>query len=125
VFEAVDRNDTTFLSTYLEAGGNANALDSRGQSLLYLATGPHGGTDVLRLLLANGADPDKGMGSYTPLMNAASWARLDVMVLVEAGADPLATNAEGKTALDCVGQAGGAEASVIAYLRDLQEKSPQ
>ncbi len=63
VFDAVDRNDASSVKQYLESGGDPNAADDAGQSLLYIAIGPHGGMDVLQLLLEHNSDPNKGMGN--------------------------------------------------------------
>lgn len=118
-FAAVDSNDVRSLRSYLDRGGNPDARNSNGESLLYIATGPHGGEDVLRLLLKHGAKPDAGApGGYTPLMNAASWCWLEgVSILAEAGADVHARNSRGETAMQTV--CSGRDANeVVAYLRD-------
>ena len=137
VFEAVDQNDNSVVKQYLDSGGNPNAMDKQGRSLLYIAAGPHGGMDVLKLLLEHEANPNTGMGQYTPLMNAASWVWLDrVKALVDADADLMLTNSRGQTALQCVGKASGREKPVIEYLKnvmasnktvrdDSQELAPQ
>lgn len=91
-FAAVWRNDANALRRWLDAGGDPDAvLDDK--SMLYVATGPKGGPDVLDLLLARGADPELGSMAYTysPMMNAASWCwREGVEKLLAAGADPRA-----------------------------------
>ncbi len=117
VYTAVRTNNTAALQDYLDGGGSPDATTKEGESLLYLATGPKGGTDVLKLLLKNGADPDKGYAKYTPLMNAASWACLEIcQLLVESGADPCLKNSKNLTAVQCVGNSGGSEKAVIEYL---------
>jgi len=118
-FAAVDSNDVRSLRSYLDRGGSPDARTSNGESLLYIATGPHGGEDVLRLLLERGARPDAGAaGGYTPLMNAASWCWLQgVSMLVKAGADVHARNSRGETAMQTVCSGRDAN-SVVAYLRD-------
>ena len=116
-FAAVDANHTAALRSYLDAGGDPNAQSPGGQSLLYIATGPHGGESVLRLLLNHGANPNVGFGSYTPLMNASSWCSLrSVTLLVEVGADVTAPKTEGQTALQTVCSGGRDRAKVVAYL---------
>ena len=117
-FAAVDANHTAALSSYLDSGGDPNAQSPNGQSLLYIATGPHGGESVLRVLLEHGANPNVGAGSYTPLMNASSWCWLKgVSLLVEAGADVTARNGSGQTALQTVCSGGGDREKVVAYLQ--------
>jgi uncharacterized protein len=124
-FTAADSNDARALGAYLDAGGDPNAKSPSGESLLYVATGPHGGKEVLLLLLQRGADPDLGGGSYTPLMNASSWCWFDgVTLLVEAGADVNLRNADGRTALQEVCAGGGEqEKKVIAYLKERISKT--
>jgi ankyrin repeat protein len=104
VFDAVWLNDARYVQTYLERGGDPNAKTTAGESLLYLATGPKGGRDVVRLLLDFHADPNLGADTYTPLMNASSWLFLDACkMLIESGADPDLRNSRGQSALECVG----------------------
>lgn len=119
-FAATDANDVEALRRYLESGGDPNLCHEDGSSLLYIATGPHGGIEVVRLLINHGADPDLGFGEYTPLMNAASWVSFDaVKMLVEAGANPTLKNSQGQTAFQCTGRAGGSELEVLEFLRNL------
>jgi ankyrin repeat protein len=117
-FQAVDENNPSVLRKYLSQGGNPDRLSEKGDSLLYIATGPHGGYEVLKLLLEAGANPDKGAGEYTPLMNASSWCWLEgVKLLVEFDADPMLKNSKGQTALDTVCFSNGGERKVIEYLK--------
>ena len=117
-FVATESNNAIALRRYLDSGGSPNAKTENGQSLLYIATGPHGGEDVVRLLLERGADPNVGSGTYSPLMNASSWCSLGTVTLIaEAGADLKARNGKGQTALQTVCSAGGDREEVLAYLR--------
>ena len=62
-----------------------------------------GGNAVLANLLRHAADPNRGFGRYTPLMNAASWCDLDgLRLLIAAHADPDRKNEHGETAIDTV-----------------------
>ena len=116
-FSAVAANDADTLRSYLGQGGDVDARSANGESRVFLATGPHGGEDVLRLLLEYGANPDLGVGAWSPLMNAATWCRPGgVSLLLEAGADPMLRNASGQTALDVVCVRGNAREEVIALL---------
>jgi len=119
-FAAVDADDAQTLERYLNAGGNPNERSADGQTMLYVATGPHGGENVLRLLLARGAKPDIGFRKYTPLMNASSWCWLrGVQLLISAGADIHLRNEAGATALQTVCTGGGRDREqVIAYLHE-------
>lgn len=111
IAQAVQDNQVGLVRDWLKAGGDPNQTNASGESLLYIATGPHGGNEVLEVLLAAGANVDKGASEYTPLMNAASWCNLEgVRLLLKHGANP-------KGALAVVGGAGGAEQPVIDLLR--------
>jgi ankyrin repeat protein len=99
---AVSRDRPDLLHLYFLVGGNANQLTAEG-SLAYVATGPNGGNAVLAILLRHGADPNRGIGRNTPLMNAASWCYVDgLRLLIAAHADPSLKNERGKTAIDMV-----------------------
>ena len=118
IFEAVHMNDRSYVMHWLEGGGNPNTVSGSKASLLYIATGPKGGNDVLALLLEACANPNLGAYGYTPLMNAASWVNLPaVELLLTYGADPQQRNEKGQTAIDVVGLDGGREQAVIARLR--------
>jgi len=117
-FAAVDADDAQTLRRFLDEGGSPNELADNGASMLYVATGPHGGEAVLELLLERGADANVGYGLYTPLMNASSWCWLDgVRLLVEAGADLHRKNERHETAMETVCKSGGDRDGVVAYLR--------
>jgi len=97
---AIYHSPRPFISTLLELGADPNPADHAGFPPLIAALtcsrprpGAPGRADVieiLRLLLAHGADPDqRGINDYTPLHVAAAEANLAaVELLLEAGADP-------------------------------------
>lgn len=119
-FSAVDSNDSATLKKFLQEGGSPDSLTPDNASMLYVATGPHGGHQVLTILLESGADPNRGIGKYTPLMNASGWCSLDaVKLLVESGANVELKNSKGETALETVCSAGGDREEVISYLQSL------
>jgi ankyrin repeat protein len=120
IAQAVDGNEAGYVKEWLKSGGDPNLTNAHGESLLYIATGPHGGHEVLEALLAAGAKIEMGAGKYTPLMNAASWCDLEaVQLLLKHGANPNAQNERGQRALDVVGRGGGAEEPVIDLLRSV------
>lgn len=105
------------LRKWLKSGGSPHSLNNDGSSLLLVATGPKGGSQVVQVLLSAGANPNIGRGRFTPLMNAASWANAEsVELLLAAGADPTLVDESGRTALQQVGQAGGREQRVVELL---------
>lgn len=119
-------NFTTSIESYARNGGDLNQANCAGETLVYLATGPRGGHSVLRALVRNGADPDKGRpDGRTPLMNAASQCRSEsVSVLLEFGADPNLKDADGKTALDLVcTEPGDEHDAIVAALQEAMTAS--
>ena len=97
---AIYHSPLSFIRTLLELGADPNPSEHAGFPPLIAALscsrsqpGSPGRPDVieiLRLLLAHGADPDqRGINDYTPLHVAAAEANLAaVELLLEAGADP-------------------------------------
>jgi len=111
VLSFVANNNEAQLHAWIKNGGDPNLKTQDGEILLYVATGPHGGVDVVSVLLDAGADPDIGYGKYTPLMNSASWCDSQaVSLILKSGANPTLVNSQGKTALQCVGICEGREA---------------
>lgn len=103
IFDAVRKNDADFVGNWIKEGGDVNLFDPTGQSLLYIATGPQGGDEVLDVLLSQGANPNVGMGDYTPLMNAASWLNIKgVGSLIKHGANKGLKLKSGKMAIDLI-----------------------
>jgi hypothetical protein len=118
---AVRANDAKAVRAFIQSGSNVSRGDD-GSDLVYLATGPGGGSEALGELLRAGASPDglDPASTYTPLMNAASWVSLEMcQQLIDAGADP-SRIAE---AISVTGRAGGAEQKVLDYLRSKDPKS--
>lgn len=90
--------------SFIKQGANINALDSQGMTPLIRYIIYRRNIEVLEFLLSHGAQLE-GQTNYgwTPLHTAARSGKIYfVKVLLNHGADPLATTAEGKTALDLV-----------------------
>jgi len=80
-----------------------NQQDINGETALHVATGL-GYSNIVRLLLSQGADPNiasyTDVGHMTPLLKASEQGRLDIAeMLVKAGADLDVRNRNGQTAL--------------------------
>src|SRR5262249_11405508 len=88
----------TILDRLLDAGVDINAQDGEGQTALSMAVGEHT-TEVLRYLLARGADPNRGNPLLYGLWHPESGAD-DLETLLAAGADPLAQEFDGKNAVE-------------------------
>jgi len=89
----------------IEAGANVTRRDDQGLTPLYYAAVP-GGEDLVKRLLAAGADPNAGHPTYgTPLHKAMEHADCEELVdiLLEHGADPAAENEAGVTPLSMAG----------------------
>lgn len=99
----IQNKDIGRLEEWLEAGGDPNALDAAGASLLFHAAGVKKGGDLTKELLEHGADPNLGQGGTTPLMVAAGKLSMESAEwLLDAGADRNRQNTDGQTALDLV-----------------------
>lgn len=73
----------------VERGADVHAKSLDGRTPLMMAAARAGSSDVLRVLLDNGADPNVDLGGLTALGEAAYAADLDAMrLLVGRGADP-------------------------------------
>lgn len=96
---AVRDNDVAAVRQYLESGGDPDAVSRDGAPLIYLATGPRGGVEVLAVLIASGADLEQtAENARTPLMNAAGWCDAQMVeMLLEAGANAAYTTPGGDT----------------------------
>ncbi|MER6996393.1 ankyrin repeat domain-containing protein [Streptomyces sp. NPDC000410] len=102
LFSAVYEGDDAVVRA-LRAGAPAETADEDGTTALYLAAS-HDRPGTVRLLLAAGADPNRGSGEQgdeLPLCGAAVWGYTGVLrALLEAGARPdLREHDDGPTAL--------------------------
>jgi ankyrin repeat protein len=86
------------LGALLDAGVDINAQDTEGNTALTLAVGECT-TEVLRFLLARGADPNLGRPLIHALWSDATTEE-DLQALLAAGADPLAQESDGMNAVE-------------------------
>lgn len=106
LFRAASEGDRDALLAALEAGADVDARDAYGQTPLMYAISHAQPTDVIELLVRRGADVNaRTEAGWTPLMYAARDLPDDrraevVLLLYRAGADPTATNGEGRMASD-------------------------
>ena len=96
---AAEKGNVDSLEDLLGSGGRINAMSPEGTPL-YLAAA-NGNTEVVWMLLRQGADPDRGLpGGTTPLMAAASQGNKRIVdMLLAANATVEARNDSGETAL--------------------------
>ena len=98
LFAAIERGSTKEVERLLKAGASANGIDADGVPALMTAT-LFANADMLELLLARGADPNRtGPGGATALM----WASPDIEKmrrLIDHGANVKARSETDRTAL--------------------------
>jgi DNA-binding CsgD family transcriptional regulator len=96
---AILASRTARVGSLLQRGTPVNGADKYGTTPLYKAA-VQGETEIVRMLLEAGADPDResrGEDEGRPLCAAASWGRTDIVrLLLEHGADPNAVESQGQ-----------------------------
>ena len=86
ILACIKNGDVACTSEFLATGGNANAVDEKGVSLLITASEWKSAT-VVKLLLNAGADPNDAGSGETPLCRAALFGRKEIaQTLLQAGA---------------------------------------
>jgi ankyrin repeat protein len=87
----------------LDSGVSPDEPDGDGGTPLYGAA-VQGNAEIVRMLLAAGADPGRESGGESqglPLCAAACWGHLDVVIaLLDYGADPELADAQGRRPID-------------------------
>jgi len=99
----------------LERGADVTMRDYLGYTVVNRASGT-AEPDVMQMLLDAGADPNDcpEQDPSPPLHDAAWQGHAEVVrILLRYGADPLALDGEGRTALDCARKAGHGEVARI------------
>lgn len=99
LFQAVERGAITAVEQYLASGGDVEARNNHGHTLL-MASAIHRWPKLVRLLLSNSADPNaRDKKGLSPLHHAAVHSFDSVKLLLGAGADATARDHEGKGVL--------------------------
>jgi ankyrin repeat protein len=86
IIECIKNGDVACTSEFLANGGNANAVDEKGATLLFTASETKSAT-VVKLLLNAGADPNDAGSGEIPLCRAALFGRKEIaQALLDEGA---------------------------------------
>lgn len=105
LIEAAKAGDLAAVQRLIASGAGVDAADERGWTALahavYDAEAGRGHADVVRALIAAGANMEASIGyGVRPLMLAAGYGEAEIVAtLLNAGADVLAKNEGGYTAL--------------------------
>jgi ankyrin repeat protein len=102
LIEAVDSRDMPIIRALLRAGADLEAGSRSGTALDVAALDRREDSEIVRLLLDAGADPNSlDNGGNTALIDACAWGNSEtVRMLLAAGADPNRVTKDGSTALN-------------------------
>ncbi len=116
--QAARKGNITTVKILLEAGADANAKDKKFQSSALMWAAHEGHTDIMNLLIENGAKVDEQRSTgETAFWFTAQKGQLEAMkILVSHGADINVIGRESKSALDIASQNGYQE--IVDYLRE-------
>jgi uncharacterized protein len=108
LIDATLASRTEEVAALLARGTPADGLGRYGSTPLYVAA-VQGETEIVRILLDAGADPNKesaGESEGTPLCAAASWGHAEVVrLMLQYGADPNLMERTGEVAMTALGWA--------------------
>jgi ankyrin repeat protein len=114
---AIILSNTEYVRFLIAQKADVNFFDDKGETPLIHALGPTSKPEIVRALIAAGADVDATKMFMSPLVMAAQNGSLeDVKLLVEAGADIHARTYLGVNAMATAALMGHAD--VVAYLID-------
>ena len=117
--QATKKGDTETVKRLLEAGVDVNTEDSKHHSSVLMWAAHEGHTDIMDLLIQNGASVDiRKPSGETALWFAAQKGHLEALkILAHHGADVNVIGWEGTTALEVARKNGHQE--IIDYLREV------
>ena len=99
LFQAVERGAISAIEQYLARGGDVDAYNEHGHTLL-MAAAIYRWPKIVRLLLEHSANPNaRDRMAQTPLHHAAVHSLDSVKLLLATGADATARDTEGKSVL--------------------------
>ncbi len=100
IHQAVFDGNIEAVKQHLAAGTDANAKTGVGETPMQIAY-QKGHTEIVELLIANGADGNAKGDGQTPLHGAAYWGNKEIVeLLIAKGADVNAKTNDGETPLD-------------------------
>lgn len=123
MMEAVLSSSAELVQALLDMGVDPNVVNARGVAPLMQAVLNHKENGITEILLKGGADPDpRSETGSTPLLAAASRGRASIVAaLLDAGADPKATDFQGiglLTSAVLAMDSGDGAAAVLQVIKD-------
>ena len=118
IIEAASNGDTQTVNRFLDEGGDVNAFDARGRTLLVKSVS-HSQVELCRVLIARGADPNKSsepddLRWHGPLWAAAYYADGGLSNPRQGGGAAWSTSASGE--IFQILMESGADVNVLAGL---------